>query len=823
MMLLIGADFSLFYVCGFGVGWNGNIWMAVGEDSSNTIKYSSDAVTLTGLGKTVFSTRGMSVTWSGSMWIAGGSGTNRAAYSYDGLKWIPLGNSIFTAQVEAIGWNSPRTVVPLAKNNSISAATWSGIGTSLFITGSTKSIWKGNSSIALGSGTNSIAYNTNISSDIWTGLGSSILQAANSICWNNNRSNNYIDIARYDIIALGEGNNSISWSNNGINFTGLGTTMFTSGYTACVYKNEWLAGGTGNNSLIYSKDGRKWEPVTDSNSIFTSVFQIIRSKNDKYIAVGEGNFTMAFSYDGRSFIVNNNSPMTSINGIAENFNNGDIVIAGVSVDGNNVSFSSNGGVSWIGNNSFFDTKGNKVLFDGNKWLVAGEGTTASIIYTFDGLSWENATDAKTIFTNSARDIDHNTILHVAVGDGTSHSIASSSNRGISWTGRGKTLFNVGYAVKWNRNLWVACGGGGASSLAYSLSGVVWIPCVNSLNVFTTSFAVLSNYENNVSYSLKQQPIIILGGDITHTVAVSYNNGLTYTGKGTSIFSSNGLKGAFNGEVYVLVGNGTNSIASSYDTENWTAFGTTIFISGNDVCYHKNKFVAVGESVSGKSFVYSYDGMYWRFSDSNIFDYGLSISSNDNALVSCGIGPYDCVAVSFNDAETWTGIGYTLFDSAFGVANDGRNWVIVGQGSENTMAISPDAINWAGLGTTLFSNYGSNVSWNGSMFIAVGSGSTIMASSLTGSIWTSITTSLSYANDITWSNSFWIVSGSSILYSYDSIVWTNVIGTSIFSSSNNSAVTVYKNPYLYPSSITVNNLDLSSSTFSNGYSNFVVNI
>jgi hypothetical protein len=182
-----------------------------------------------------------------------------------------------------------------------------------------------------------------------------------------------------------------------------------------------------------------------------------------------------------------------------------------------------------------------------------------------------------------------------------------------------------------------------------------------------------------------------------------------------------------------------------------------------------------------------------------------------------------VVVSFDDAETWTGIGYTLFDSAFGVANDGRNWVIVGLGSENTMAISPDAINWVGLGTTLFSNYATNVSWNGSMFIAVGSGSTIMASSLTGSIWTAITTSLSYANDINWSSSFWIVSGNSLLYSYDSIVWTNVIGTSPFSASNNSAVTVYKNPYVYPSSITVNNLDISSYTYSNGYSNFVVNL
>ena len=40
---------------------------------------------------TIFSTNGLGVAWNGTRWVAGGQGTNSIAYSSDGITWTGLG------------------------------------------------------------------------------------------------------------------------------------------------------------------------------------------------------------------------------------------------------------------------------------------------------------------------------------------------------------------------------------------------------------------------------------------------------------------------------------------------------------------------------------------------------------------------------------------------------------------------------------------------------------------------------------------------------------------------------------------------------------
>ena len=78
------------------VAWNGSMWVGVGT-GTNTLGYSSDGITWTGLGTSIFSTSGNTVVWTGSTWIAGGSGTNSLAYSTNGTTWTGSGTTLFSS------------------------------------------------------------------------------------------------------------------------------------------------------------------------------------------------------------------------------------------------------------------------------------------------------------------------------------------------------------------------------------------------------------------------------------------------------------------------------------------------------------------------------------------------------------------------------------------------------------------------------------------------------------------------------------------------------------------------------------------------------
>jgi hypothetical protein len=90
---------------GDGVAWNGTLWVSVGEggSSSNTIAYSYNGTTWTGLGKNLF-TNAYNISYNGTLFVAVGDSTlHKMAYSYDGLVWVGLGISIFSTRAYSTG------------------------------------------------------------------------------------------------------------------------------------------------------------------------------------------------------------------------------------------------------------------------------------------------------------------------------------------------------------------------------------------------------------------------------------------------------------------------------------------------------------------------------------------------------------------------------------------------------------------------------------------------------------------------------------------------------------------------------------------------
>jgi hypothetical protein len=65
----------------------------------------------------------------------------------------------------------------------------------------------------------------------------------------------------------------------------------------------------------------------------------------------------------------------------------------------------------------------------------------------------------------------------------------------------------------------------------------------------------------------------------------------------------------NGKLWVAVGQGANTIATSIDGLHWIGGGADIFtIAGTDVYWSNSLWVATGEGTN--TIAYSSDGIYW---------------------------------------------------------------------------------------------------------------------------------------------------------------------------------------------------------------------
>jgi hypothetical protein len=188
-------------------------WVAVGN-GTNQIAYSTDGITWSFLGLSVFGAAGSGkgIAWNGSMWVVVGSGTNQIAYSPDGLSWIIGPTTVFgtAGSGKGIAWNGSMWVVVGSGTNQIAYSTdgtiWTPGPTTVFgAAGSGNGIaWNGSMWVVVGSGTNQIAYSTD--GTIWTPSPTTVFSAAgsgNGIGWNGSIW-----------VAVGNGTNTIAYSSN---------------------------------------------------------------------------------------------------------------------------------------------------------------------------------------------------------------------------------------------------------------------------------------------------------------------------------------------------------------------------------------------------------------------------------------------------------------------------------------------------------------------------------------------------------------------------------------------------------------------------------
>lgn len=827
----------LFSVRGYDVTYDNRLWVAVGTNLTyGMIGYSHDGINWTPSTtinnssiQTLFSIQALGVKWCGERWIAIGEGTNSIAYSYDGIKWTGLGNTMIT-KAEAIHFNGYRVVIvgSAGTYNIVYSddygLTWNGVNNKPTLFNNILNVnYNGNLWLACGSITNDVS--------------SGIIYSYNALKWlplDNesiiDTSNNYFNNIEWDgdnwlllskLITSNNGN-TIKYNNSALidnwnNNTTLSSIINTSLHS--LEKNikrehhiisqsslMYMCGNSSNYSLAYSYNGINWFEIT--NTIFTTC-NCIAFNGEKYVAVGSGTNTIAVSRDGLQWF-GIGSILFTTQGNHVIWNNNMFIATG---EGTNTLLYSYDGINWNTTNNIFTTKGNTAIYFKNRWFAGGSGS-ASLAYSDDGIIWTGLGSA--LFNTEILSFATNGSVIVAVGS-SNNSLAYSYN-GINWStvAASTLLLPIVRDIYWNsaHDMWVAVGNGNNNRIIYSYdivswfvvsngnslfstnansviwNGYIWVACGEGTNNYAYSYdgvnwqtgSLFSNFGFKVIHINKpwidlQYPIVTVGNGV-HSITYS-NDGFNWKGLGTTLFSE--AKGIFtNGEFWLIGGSGNNTMAHSYDGINWIGMSNSVFsVRCNAISWNGNIWVAGGEGTINMA--YSKDGINWTQNNLASMTNILGIAWNGNRFIACGSG-INTLAYSDNGIN-WTYVtnSTTIFDTqAEKVAWIFGKWVAVGR-SNNTMAYSNDnGITWFVQGNSIFTTSGYDLAYNGQIGVAVGTGINTSAYSYNGIDWILMgkNTPIHIGYSVKWTGKMFIIGGNSnneinksrILVSYDGMNW-----------------------------------------------------
>ena len=551
-------------------------------------------------------------------------------------------------------------------------------------------------------------------------------------------------------VAVGQGTNTIAYSNDGINWIGIngpfGVGDHYQGNAVAWNGQIWVAVGSGDNTIAWSDDGKTWTAASTNPFTSSTILNNVACNGQRWVAVGadpnESNCKLAWSDDGKNWYQSTNNPFTTTGypfGIAWN---GQIwVLVGSIGTGNNTIYWSFDGKTWYqSTNNPFTSSGNGVAWNGQIWVAVGSGTN-TIAYSNDGINWTAVTTNP--FTSSISDIAWNGNLWVIVGS-ENYTFAWSID-GKNWTASNNNPFTLGRGVAFNSArqntitfvpppITVAGGFNDGNKIGYSSDGISWSESSSGNTVFAGT-------ADNGVYDVATNGTVWVAGGLSTSNSLGYSlNGKDWIGLGNTVFGTC-WGAAWNGTIWVAVGSGTNVIAWSNDGIGWTGLGTGYFTptgTGFGVASNGNTWVAVGQGTN--KIIYSYDGNGTWYNSTNgndIFNTGWCIASNGSRWVAGGEGSSNTIAYS-DDGQHWTGLGTTIFTSQCrGVAWNGQIWVAVGSSTTYTIAYSSNGIDWQidTNGNDIFdNNIVFSVAWNGNTWVAAAQGTNKIGYSYDGKIW-----------------------------------------------------------------------------------------
>jgi hypothetical protein len=666
---------------------------------------------------------------------------------------------------------------------------------------------------------------------------------------------------------------NMAYSYNGVSWTSNNTGILTGSYTTSIewVGDRWLA-VSGDTSLATSYNGISWAGSTLPTSAVCVGWSDSTKANvkiiDRMVAAGQGTNTLAISDNGgKVWKPLGSSIFTS--DASDVIWGGDKFVA-MGYGGNSIAYSEDG-QDWTGlGTSIFSSGGNSVNWNGQRYYAVGNGTANTLASSPDGINWTGR--GTTIFDNGT-DIAWNGNRYVAVGSSTNTIAYSATNLYPIYARLGtSTIPNSpvaqGNIVRIGNVLYNLVDGTPSSLYKFEIGvDINWVNTNNDypLNIFTTHMVAYGNYLVAIGGQIIPYPTLTNKGYYIDTQNTSY--GWLPLPDFPFAFHQAGFC-VYQDQFYIVGGNtsgaGISAVNTVYrftldtlDNGSWTqvallpeAIRFCAVTSDSNYAYIVGGQKTDGSYVStfGKVDNASYtsinknypinitqsaafikNDILMVFGGSNSMGYtsncyainldnisaGWTLSIVQNLPSAFNPLPYvidngDSIDIQkyYDGSSTftnwirydfrqtyWTGIGASIFSVlGRGVEWCGDKWVAVGQGT-NTIAISSDGVSWTGLGSSIFSTWGRRLAYNGKIIVAVGSGTNTIAYSYDGLVWTGLGTGVfsTAGADIKWTGKYFIATGFStntMAISYNGITWTglsNPFTTSGYGISNPSNV------------------------------------
>ena len=758
---------------GFGVCWNGERWVAVGRSTNTgaitlTINYSTNGLVWTTVSTNInFNGTGgvgSAVCWTGTKFIAVGRNTNSGPpgytvlYSYDGISWLyPLsgatipaqGNPFSTGAVNGglgygIAYNSVRpNQITFPRNIVVAGGSYSsGLNTTLAYSIDSGTTWVACQNAIFGTtGGTSFCYCLATNGQIWVagGAGSTTLgYSFDGIVWTavNNAtiifSGNVKGIAWSPVlklwVAVGTGTNQVAYSSDGINWVGV--TLPSGGFTSSIAfdvawgKDKFVAcGGAANSNtqkFYYSLDGKTWILVTSTTFLIGAYG--IGFNGSLWVAVGYGNGSTAYSYDGITWLIGSGATFSNndFNGNGAVAWNGYrwVVCSGTTAATATVTpiLYSIDGINWTASGTPSNCAGCGMVWAGNRFIAGMQvPANAAQIYTSpDGvgnwtlsttnafgsqcncLAWSNSQ------VNTGQQLSNVAIQQPTLAFGAGTNTIAYSYDGIVWRGLGRNIFTtIGYNACWNGKLWVAVGQG-TNTIAYSYDGINWLTNIN-----VPFIGVALNSGRGVAWN--GTVFVVVGTNSTSAIGV-----VLYSYNGLDWYQSSMISGNFPriincvtwGQNYFVLGGtytlGGNTMAYSTDGITWTGLGTAQFgtagglnNSCNGIICGSNRWVAVGGNGSGSPSTTIY------YTNNPTITWTLAVTSSTGSYTSVTFGVYPVSSLAAG----------TTYGTAF----------VATSGGSATNVFSLDGITWTVV-AILGSSGSTGLTWNGKRFIAAFGGS-----------------------------------------------------------------------------------------------------
>ncbi len=304
---------------------------------------------------------------------------------------------------------------------------------------------------------------------------------------------------------------------------------------------------------------------------------------------------------------------------------------------NSIVYSTDNGTTFQNLRNVFASGGYCILWDGSKF-IAGGGDVGNrrIQYSYNGLTWSNATSGVTITPSG---LAYGNTIYVAVGSTIlgqpgiqySYDALTWQNASGSVTPFSNVTGGGGICVAYNGRMWLAGGvaATGVTTLYYSYNGINWSN-TGFVNTFTTATNALA---------WNGQLWVGVGNDTSAAARIKYSyDGFTWQNSKGGVGFIDSIKSgvAWNGQLWVATsantGNtATGSILHSYDGINWNpnvtgGFGNTTGNAGYSIAWNGNRWVAGGAASAGSSkFQYSTDGSNWTANVTTTVENGYGIA------------------------------------------------------------------------------------------------------------------------------------------------------------------------------------------------------